>query len=147
MALSAVRPVRTEEQYDEYLREIDRLVIESSQAARDELEVLIILVKEYERRHHPMLPPDPVEAIKFYMELKGLEPSDLQHYIGPRQRVHDVLHGKRRLSMAMIQRLHEGLGIPAETLLGRYEDSKREPTRIARSAPGRSGRPPEVRAS
>src|SRR5688500_3914120 len=119
MALTErIRPVRTEEQYESCLREVELLLTRSSQEARDRLEVLILLLNDYESKHCPMPPPDPVEAIKFWMEQKGLKPKDLEAYLGPRQHVHDVLHGKRGLSKSMIQRLHKGLGIPYEALLG-----------------------------
>jgi len=119
MALTQqIRPIRTREQYEEYLQEVELLLSDASQDARDRLEVLILLLNDYETRHFPMPPPDPIEAIKFWMEQKGLKPRDLEQYIGPRQHVHDVLHGKRALSKAMIQRLHRGLGIPYEALLG-----------------------------
>ena len=71
----------------------------------------------YEAKHFPMLPPDPIEAIKFSMAQQGLTNRDLEPMIGSRGRVSEVLSGKRRLSMTMIWRLHEGLGIAAETLI------------------------------
>lgn len=112
-----IRPIHTEEQYEQYLREVEELCKEDSEEARERAEVLIVLLNDYESRHFPMPPPDPIEAIKYHMERNGLKPKDLEPYIGPRQHVHDVLHGKRKLSKAMIRRLHEGTGISLETLL------------------------------
>ena len=82
------------------------------------LDVLATLGKGYEARHHPGPPPDPIEAIKFRMEQQGLTVADMKPYIGPPHRVYEVLARKRTLSLAMIRRLHRGLGIPAESLIG-----------------------------
>jgi len=70
-----------------------------------------------EAKHYPIDPPDPVDAIKFRMEQQGLKPKDLEPMIGRRNRVYEVLNGKRRLTMAMVWKLHTGLGIPAESLI------------------------------
>lgn len=83
----------------------------------DELEILAVLIEKYEAEHFPMPPSDPVEAIKFRMEQMGLTARDLEPFIGPSGRVSEVLNGKRKLSLAMIKRLHEGLCIPYERLL------------------------------
>ena len=83
----------------------------------DLLEVLTILVEAYEEEHYPITPPDPIEAIKFHMERMGLTRRDLEPYIGSRARVSEILNRRRPLTLAMIRRLQEGLGIPAETLL------------------------------
>jgi len=84
----------------------------------DRLDVLTTLVQAYEAQHHPVPPPDPIEAIKFRMEQQGLTVADMRSYIGPPHRVYEVLSRKRALSLAMIRRLHSGLGIPAESLIG-----------------------------
>ena len=76
------------------------------------------LIEAYERKHFPMARPSPIEAIKFRMEQQGLTPKDLQPMIGGLNRVYEVLAGKRPLSMAMVRRLHQQLGIPAESLIG-----------------------------
>ncbi|MNO56464.1 hypothetical protein D3C76_469800 [compost metagenome] len=83
----------------------------------DELEVLAILIEKYEDEHHPIPPSDPIEAIKFRMDQQGLTPRDLEPYIGSSGRVSEVLNRKRKLSLAMIKRLHDGLRIPYESLL------------------------------
>ena len=87
----------------------------------DELELLATLVELYEDEHAPVLPPDPVEAIRFRMEQSGMEAKDLVPFIGTRGRVSEVLHRRRPLTLNMIRRLHRGLGIPAELLLGEVE--------------------------
>jgi len=83
----------------------------------DEMEILVTLIEAYERKHYPITAADPVEAIKFRMEQQGLTPKDLEHYIGSSGRVSEVLNRKRRLSLQMVKRLHEGLNIPYESLL------------------------------
>ena len=80
-------------------------------------EALITLIEAYERKHYPIEPPDPIEAIKFRMEQGGLTVQDLEPLIGKRNRVYEVLARKRSLSLGMIRRLHKGLGIPAEVLI------------------------------
>ena len=80
-------------------------------------EALITLIEAYERKHDPIDPPDPIEAIKFRMEQAGLTVQDLEPLIGKRNRVYEVLARKRSLSLGMIRRLHKGLGIPAEVLI------------------------------
>ena len=76
------------------------------------------LIEAYERKHYPIGPPDPIDAIKFSMDQQGLSPKDLQPMIGRLNRVYEVLAGKRPLTMAMVRRLHAQLGIPAESLIG-----------------------------
>jgi HTH-type transcriptional regulator/antitoxin HigA len=83
----------------------------------DELEVLAVLIEKYEDEHYPMPPSDPIEAIKFRMDQQGLTSRDLEPYIGSSGRVSEVLNRKRKLSLAMIKRLHDGLRIPYESLL------------------------------
>ena len=83
----------------------------------DTLEVLATLVESYEEKHHAILPPDPVAAIKFRMEQDGLTNSDLAGILGGRNRASEILRRKRTLSLAMIKNLHRKLHIPAEALL------------------------------
>ncbi len=83
----------------------------------EKLDVLVTLVEAYERKHFPMDLPDPVAAIKYAMEEKGLTAADLEPMIGKRNRVYEVLNRKRGLTLAMIWKLHRGLGIPAEALI------------------------------
>ena len=83
----------------------------------DRLDVLATLIDAYEARHHPIDPPDPIEAIRFRMEQQGLTRRDLEPLIGSRARVTEVLNRKRSLSIAMIRRLHTELGISADVLI------------------------------
>ncbi len=113
-----IGPIKTEADYDGALAEISGL-LDAPQGSPDgdRLEVLSILVEAYEDLHHPIDPPDPIEAIKFRMEQMGLTRKDLEPMIGGRGRVSEVLNRKRRLSFAMIRKLHAELGIPAEILI------------------------------
>lgn len=81
------------------------------------MDVLVTLVEAYEAKHFPVDLPDPVEAIKFRMEQTGLTAKDLEPYIGRSNRVYEILNRKRPLTLAMIWRLNQGLGIPAESLI------------------------------
>jgi len=113
-----VRPIRTEDDYQAALKEIKRLWgWKTGTPQGDRLDVLATLVDAYERQHVPIDPPDPIEAIKFRMEQQGLSLRDLEAMLGPRAGVAEILNRKRRLSIAMIRRLHEGLGISAEVLI------------------------------
>jgi HTH-type transcriptional regulator/antitoxin HigA len=113
-----LKPIRSKTDYKQAMARIDELWgARVGSAEGDELEVLALLVERYEAQHEPLPPSDPVEAIKFRMDQQGLTARDLVPYIGPSGRVSEVLNGKRRLSLAMVKRLHEGLRIPYESLL------------------------------
>lgn len=96
----------------------------------DELELLTMLVEQYEKEVFPVDLPDPVDAIEFRMEQQGLSRKDLVPYLGSTSKVSEVLSGKRGLSLRMIRNLHEGLGIPAEVLV-KKRDSRLEKNRSA----------------
>ena len=83
----------------------------------DEMEILVTLIEAYEQKHYPIGPADPVDAIRFRMEQQGLSQKDLEPFIGSSGRVSEVLNRKRRLSLSMVKRLHDGLKIPYESLL------------------------------
>ena len=113
-----VKPIRTRADYEAALLELKKLWgAKSGTIQGDRLDVLVTLIDAYEAEHFPMDPPDPVQAIKFRMEQQGLSRKDLEPFIGTRTRVAEVLNRKRNLSVAMIRRLHEGLGIPADILI------------------------------
>ncbi|MFT9113847.1 MAG: helix-turn-helix domain-containing protein [Acetobacter malorum] len=113
-----LKPIRNEADYDAALEEVGRLWgAKSGTPDGDRLDVLATLIDAYEAKHHPIDPPDPVEAIRFRMEQQGLSRKDLEPMIGPRNRVADVLNRKRGLSIDMIRQLHNGLGISAEVLI------------------------------
>jgi len=115
-----IKPIRTEADYKAALKEISALMEsdpELGTAGGYRLDILATLVEAYENRHFPMDLPDPVEAILFRMDQQGLKPKDLEPMIGQRNRVYEILNRKRPLTMAMVWRLHKGLGIPAESLI------------------------------
>ena len=123
--MTELKPIRTEEDYEAALAEIGRLWgARSGTPEGDRLEVLATLVEAYEAEHHLMDPPDPIEAIKFRMEQQGLTRKDLERLLGTRTRVSEVLNRKRSLSIAMIRRLHEELGISAEVLIRPTRDDQ-----------------------
>ncbi len=117
-----IRPIKTDADYRNALTEIERLMdAVPGTSAGDRLEVLTTLVEHYESLHEPIDPPDPIEALVYYMETRGLKRRDLESYLGSRARVAEVLNRKRALSIDMIRRLHSGLGISAEVLIRPYE--------------------------
>ncbi|MNZ14590.1 Antitoxin HigA [compost metagenome] len=112
-----IKPIRTEDDYTAAMARIDELWgAEIGTPDGDELEVLALLIGKYEDERYPMPPSDPIEAIKFRMDQQGLTQRDLEPFIGSSGRVSEVLNRKRRLSLPMIKRLHEGLHIPYECL-------------------------------
>ena len=119
---TTIRPIRTDEDHARALGRIEELwgAAEGSPEA-DELEVLVTLVDAYEARHHPIDPPDPVAAILFRMEQQGLTRADLEPCIGSRGRVSEVLNRKRPLTLRMIRRLRDTLGISADVLVGKED--------------------------
>jgi HTH-type transcriptional regulator / antitoxin HigA len=113
-----VRPIRNKRDYEAALKEVERLWgAKTGTRDGDRLDVLATLIDAYETEHYPMDPPDPIEAIKFRMEQQGLSRRDLEEIIGSRTRIAEVLNRKRGLSVGMIRRLHERLGISAEVLI------------------------------
>jgi len=113
-----IKPIKTKADYRAALKEIEALMAaERDTPAGELLDVLVTLVEAYERKHYQFDLPDPVEAIKFRMEQKGMTPKDLVPMIGRINRVYEVLSRRRPLTLAMIQRLHSELGIPAESLI------------------------------
>lgn len=113
-----IKPIKTEADYAAALAEIEHLFdAEPGTAAGDRLEVLVTLVEAHEARQHPIPSPDPIEYLHYFLESRGLTRRDLEPYIGSRARVSEVLNRKRPLTLAMIRRLHAGLGIPADILI------------------------------
>lgn len=113
-----LKPIRSESDYQAALAEIEKLWGARSGTARgDRLDVLATLIEVYEQAHHPIDPPDPIDAIKFRMEQMNLTRKDLEPILGSRARVAEILNRKRNLSIEMIRRLHDRLGISAEVLI------------------------------
>ena len=125
--MKELKPIKTEADYEAGLTEIGRLWgARSGTPAGDRLDVLATLVEVYEQEHFPLDPPDPIEAIKFRMEQQGLTRKDLESIFGTRTRVAEILNRRRGLSINMIRKLHEELGISTDVLL--------KPTRRRRAA-------------
>jgi HTH-type transcriptional regulator / antitoxin HigA len=124
-----IKPVRSEEDYQSALKEIEQLMeSQPGTPEGDRLDVLVTLVEAYETRHFPIPEPDdPVEVLEYYMESRGLSRSDLIEYLGSKERVSEVLNHKRGLSLEMIRRLHNGLGIPADLLMGKHAHNSTQP--------------------
>lgn len=119
--ITEVRVIRTEEQYHASLSEVERLLRLELPAGSEEserLDLLTVVIENYENANYPVTPVDPIDAIKFRMEEQGLRQADLTPYFGTKSRVSEVLSGKRPLTVAMIKALSIGLGMSPQTLLG-----------------------------
>lgn len=113
-----IKPIKTNADYRAALKEVESLMsAEPNTPEGEKLDVLVTLIEAYEHKHFPLDLPDPVEAIKFEMEQKGLTVKDLEPMIGKSNRVYEVLNRKRTLTLTMIRNLHQELGIPAESLI------------------------------
>jgi HTH-type transcriptional regulator/antitoxin HigA len=113
-----LKPIRSKADHRNALAEVERLWgAKSGTPPGDRLDILATLIDAYEDEHYPIDPPDPIEAIKFRMEQLGLRRKDLEPLIGTRTRVAEILNRRRSLSIAMIRRLHDRLGIPADVLI------------------------------
>ena len=113
-----IKPINNSTDYRAALQEIETLMMAVPGTPEGEkLDVLVTLVEAYEGKHYPLDLPDPVAAIKFEMEQKGLTAKDLEPMIGKSNRVYEILNHKRSLTLKMIWRLHEGLGIPAGSVI------------------------------
>lgn len=116
-----LKPIRTEADHRAALAEAERLLeARPGTVSGDRLEVLITLIEAYEREHHAMPAPDPVEAIRYTLESRGLAPSDLVPLLGSKQDVEAVLTRKRRLTLGMMRSLSRDLGISADILIQPY---------------------------
>jgi HTH-type transcriptional regulator/antitoxin HigA len=116
-----IKVIKTEEQYQEYLTECERLLIKAPEPGTsdsDQLELLTVLIENYENTYYPIEPVSPIDAIKFKMYERDLKQVDLAPYFGTKSRVSEVLSGKRPLTVQMIRALSTGLGISLETLIG-----------------------------
>lgn len=117
-----LRPIRTKREYAAALREAERLWDAPEKSPEvEQLEVLSLLIEDYERRHFPIDSPDPIDFLLNVMEWRGLTRKDLEPYLGSRARVAEVLNRIRPLSLEMIRRLATGLKLPADVLIQSYE--------------------------
>lgn len=119
--MSTIRPIKTKRDYQAALKEIERLFeAKPNTPDGDRLDVLTTLVEAYEAQHEPIPQPDPIEAIYYYMESRGLARRDLEPYLGSRARVAEILNRRRPLTLEMIRRLHIGLGLDPRILIQPY---------------------------
>lgn len=120
-----VRPIRTQTDYQEALREIESLFgVAENTPEYDRLDILSTLVEAYEKTHFPIELPDPIEAIQYYMDARGWSRRDLETCLGSRARVSEVLSRKRTLTLEMIRKLNQELKIPAEILIQPYASAQ-----------------------
>ena len=113
-----IKPIKTDADYRTALKELESLMMaEPNTPEGEKLDILVTLIEAYERKHFPLDLPDPVEAIKFEMEQKRVTIKDLEPMIAKSNRVYEVLNRKRSLTLKMIWKLHQELGIPAESLI------------------------------
>ena len=116
-----IRPIKTKADHRAALKEIEQLMdAKPGTPAGDRLEILTTLVDRYESEHEPIEPPDPIDALRYHMESRGLTRRDLEPFLGSRARVAEVLNRRRPLTIDMIRKLHEGLGMSADVLIRPY---------------------------
>jgi HTH-type transcriptional regulator/antitoxin HigA len=113
--------IKTTKEYQEALESLEKVFDAKPDTPEgDELEILALLIDQYEKEHFPIEEPDPIEAIKFRMEQLGMKQKDLAETIGFKSRVSEVLNKKRKLTLEMIRKLHEQLNIPTNILIKEY---------------------------
>lgn len=132
-----IKVIKTEDEYNAFMEELDRLMNSESHEDMDRLELISLLIENYEDSHYPIPESDPVSYIESTMKRRGMRKSDLVKYMGSRSRVSEVMSRKRKLSLSMMRALHEGLGIPADILLSKT---------TAKPANTRKTRRPETKA-
>lgn len=118
-----LKPIKTEKEYNDALTrayELMQIDLIEDSANSDEMEILSLLIKEYELVHYPVAYPNPIEAIRFRMEQMNLSENELSNLLGSRSRKSEILSGKRKLSLSMIRKLTDILQIPAEVLIQAY---------------------------
>jgi len=116
-----IKPIRSEKEYQKALIRLEEIFdAKTGTKEGDELEVLSILIDNYENEHFPIDSPDPIDAIKFRMDQLGIKQKDLANIIGFKSRVSEIINKKRKLSLNMIRKLHAQLNIPTEVLIQEY---------------------------
>ena len=113
-----IAPIKNEKEYQAALKQLEKIFdAKPNTSEGDNAEMLVLLIEDYEKKHYPIDAPDPIEAIKYIMEEKGLSNKDVVEYFGSKSLVSQVLKRQRNLSLKMIRALHKGLGLPYEILL------------------------------
>ena len=129
-----LRPIKTEDDYRAALAEIEGIFqAEPGTPDGDRLDILTLMVEAYEEQHYPIPPPSPLDALEYHLESRGLTRRDLEPYLGSRARVTEVMNRRRALTIDMIRRLHQGLGISAEVLIQSYPLVKSPASRTRRT--------------
>lgn len=121
-----IKPIKNKKQHKEYLRqayELMQIDLKPNSTESDTLELLSILIEQYEKDNFPIESPHPIEAILFRLDQMNMKRSDLSKILGTRSRTSEILSGKRKLSLTMIRKLHSELSIPAEALIRDYQMS------------------------
>ena len=119
-----IKPIKNKKQYKDYLKqayELMQLDLKSNSAESDKLELLSILLEQYEKEKYPIDSPHPIEAILFRLDQLNMKKSELSKILGTRSRTSEILSGKRKLSLSMIRKLNSELNIPAEVLIKDYQ--------------------------
>ena len=116
-----LKPIRTEKDYELALMRLEKIFdAKPGTKEGDDLEVLALIIEDYEDKNYPIDPPDPIEAIKFRMEQMNMNQSDLADIIGHKSRASEILNKKRKLTLSMIRKLNKELNIPTEVLVKEY---------------------------
>ena len=116
-----LKPIKTKKDYQRALDRLEAIFdVRKGTAEGDELEILGILIDQYESEHFSITLPDPIEAIKFRMEQLGYSQTDLARVVGLKSRASEILNKKRKLSLEMIRQLHDKLNIPTDVLIQAY---------------------------
>jgi HTH-type transcriptional regulator/antitoxin HigA len=116
-----IKPIKTDKDYKNALKRLEIIFDASPNTPEgDELEILGILIDDYENKHFPVELPDPIEAIKFRMDQLGYTQKDLSNILGQKSRASEILNRKRKLTIEMIRKLHEFLHIPTDVLIQAY---------------------------
>jgi HTH-type transcriptional regulator/antitoxin HigA len=127
-----LRPIRTKKDYQAALKEIERLWTAPAKSTEvDRLDVLTLLVEQYERQHYPIADPDPIDLLRHVMEVRGMARKDLETYLGPRGRVSDIMNRTRPMTLDMIRRLADGLNLPADVLIKPYLLRRKDEDHVA----------------
>lgn len=119
-----IKPIKNKKQYKDYLKQAYELMqydLKANSPQSDKLELLSILIEQYEKENYPIEPPHPIEAILFRLDQLNMKKSELSKILGTRSRTSEILSGKRKLSLAMIRKLNSELNIPAEVLIQEYQ--------------------------
>ena len=113
-----IKLIKTEQDYNDAIQRVESLWgAKKNSPEGDELDLLCTIIEAYEMKHFPILPPDPIDAIKFRMEQMNMTKSDMAKYLGSQSRVSEILSRKRQLTLKMVKTLYKGLKIPADILL------------------------------